>query len=735
MKIPICLISLTAVGILAGSGAEPAGDENALPGGKKIIQCGWDQRTPEQLIGVYPELEKRLPFDGLILTFKVRDAKGKVIGNSARLWERGKWEKTAFAQDTETLKKCGFTKFKHNFLLTGATGNKSEIADWFDDRYWEDIASHLGLAAEAARKSGCKGLVFDAETYSKFRWNYRPDSGRSYEETAKKARMRGRQVMKAVKAEYPDAVILFYWFLSMSGLSQPENFPKIGYGLYPSFINGFLDELPPRMILVDGVENGYWYKNKGSYLNTYQKIRSASNPSIAPENREKYRLQVRAGFGLYLDSHIIRSGYSVPPVKGSQVRAFRNQLTNALEASDQYVWLYGERRTWFSDDGPRTWEGTFPGMIRAIELARNPEKILDEIPEAADRGKLKNLARNPEFEEQAGQNDSRYHSDFSVSRIHGFAQFGKGTAAIDRTAGFKSQTSAMLTGSPVTLIQSVNVTEGESYYISVRAKADGKRMPKLSIGWQTAQSVWCDQDCGRSRFPSGDSAQDWQALSIFTQVPAGAGKLVVMLSASSGSPDDRVWFDKLEICQLDDLYEPPNTYQTMMQTIRRQNKARNGEFRNGASDGLVKPVKTFPSFWVWNEKQPLPGVYSIDGTTGFGSSQSAKVAGMVEKASICQYIPVKPGEKYRISVYGKIRGNGKISLSVGWMNKYKWTAGGSGKRTGFKPVPGSDWLQAVIPCVEVPQNVNQLIPVLSVSGQTSPDDAAWFDKLEVRLAD
>ena len=734
MKIPFCLICLTAVGILAGSGAEPAGNENALPGRKKIIQCGWDQRTPEQLAGVYPELEKRLPFDGLILTFKARDAKGKVIGNSARLWERGKWEQNAFAQDTETLRKCGFTKFKHNYLLTGATGNKSEIADWFDDRYWEDIASHFGLAAEAARESGCKGLVFDAETYSKFRWSYRPDSGKSFEETAGKARMRGRQVMKAIKAEYPDAVILFYWFLSMSGLSQPENFPKIGYGLYPSFINGFLDELSPRMILVDGVENGYWYKNKGSYLNTYQKIRSASNPAIAPENREKYRLQVRAGFGLYLDSHIIRSGYSVPPIKGSQVRAFRNQLTNALEASDQYVWLYGERRTWYSDDESRTWEGTFPGMIRAIELSRNPEKIVDEIPGALAGGKLKNLARNPEFEEQPGQNDAWYHSDFSVSRIHGFAQYGKGTAAVDRTDGFKSPTSAMLSG-PVSLIQSVNVSEGESYYISVRAKSSGKRAPKLSVGWQTAQSVWCDQDCGRSRFPSGGSAQDWQALSIFTQVPAGAGKLVVMLSASSGSPDDRVWFDKLEICQLDDLYEPPNTYQTMMQAIRRQNKARNGEFSSPAAAGKILPVKKFPGYWVWSEKQPTPGIYAIDGTSGYRSGSSAKLTGMVKRASICQYIPVKPGEKYRARIFARKKGNGKLSFSVSWMNRYKWTAGKFAKRAEFKAVSGTEWLMAEIDSITVPDGVNQLIPVASVSGQSGPDDAAWFDRLEVSLTE
>ena len=731
------LILLFFAVILTGFGAETVGTQKELPGQKKIIQCGWDQRTPEQLTGVYSELEKELPFDGLILTFKVRDAKGKVIGNSARLWERGKWAKTAFAHDTEILKKCKFTKFKHNFLLTGATGNKSEIANWFDDQYWEDIASHMGLAAEAARKSGCKGLVFDAETYSKFRWYYRPESGKSYQETAEKARMRGRQVMKAVKAEYPDAVILFYWFLSMSELAQPENFFKISYGLYPSFINGFLDELPPKMILVDGVENGYWYKNKGSYLNTYQKVRSVSNPAIAPENREKFRLQVRVGFGLYLDSHIIRSGYSVPPINGSQVRAFRNQLTNALEASDQYVWLYGERCTWFSKDAPRTWEGSFPGMIRAIELARNPENIQREIPAAVSAGKLKNLAKNPEFENLTGQKTDRIHDDFAISRIPGYARYGKGSLEIDRTTGFNSPTSAVLISNSLILIQSFKVSEGESYYVSVRTKSKGKRTPKLSIGWQTAQSVWCNQDCGRVRFGSRTSGQDWETLSLFVQVPAGAAKLIVMLSETAGGPDDRVWFDKLEIYQLDDLYEAPNTYQSMMQANRRQNKVRNGDFNGNAVTGKVLPVKRLPGYWLVNEnKKPQdPGVYAIDGTIGWQSGSSVKIAGMVRPASICQYISVKPGEKYRARIYARKKGNGKFSFCISWMNQYKWTAHKFAKYAKFKPVPGTEWSVAGINSITVPDGVNQLIPVITALGQNGTDDAIWFDKLEVLLAE
>ncbi|MBR4665796.1 MAG: hypothetical protein IKO93_18170, partial [Lentisphaeria bacterium] len=646
--------------LLISSGSVRAADKT----GRKIIQCGWDQRRPEQLAGIYQDMEKRLPFDGLILSFTARDASGKKIGSSERLWQRGKWADTVFDRDIELMKQCRFTKFKHNFILTGATGNRSEPADWFDDEFWADVASNMRLAARAAFRSGCRGLVFDAETYSKFRWAYRPDSGKSYQKTAEQARKRGRQIMKAVKSEYPDATILFYWFLSMSGLSSPDTFPKIGYGLYPAFINGLLDELPPDMTLVDGCENGYWYKNKASFLNSYQKIRSASNPAVAPENRKKFRRQVLAGFGIYLDSHIIRSGYSVPPVNGSQLRAFRYQLTNALDSADEYVWLYGERRTWYSDEESRSWETTFPGVVRAIELSRNPAGILDELPAAVSAGKLKNLARNPEFEDGQSSKTEKNDLGFTSSRIPGFAQFGKGKAAVDKNTGSDSPTSVVMLGGSVTLIQTLNVKEGQSYYVRIKARSEGQGEPRLSIGWQTAQATWCGQDCGKNAFATGGSSTNWQAISAFTQVPAGAGKLVVMLSSRNRPVSERVWFDKLEIFQLDDLYEEPDTYQAMMREIRRQNKARNGEFRNGASDGLVKPVKTFPSFWVWNEKQPGPGVYSIDGTTGFRSSQAAKVAGMDKKASICQYIPVNPGEKYRISVYGKMRGNGKFSLSV-----------------------------------------------------------------------
>ena len=211
----------------------------------------------------------------------------------------------------------------------------------------------------------------------------------------------------------------------------------------------------------------------------------------------------------------------------------------------------------------------------------------------------------------------------------------------------------------------------------------------------------------------------------------GNGDVAVVL----GGTADRVWYDELEIYKLDDLFEAPETFNAMMKALRFQNKARNGDFKTSASAGKIVPVRNFPSYWHVSGKQAVPGVCAIDGTDGFKSSQSAKLTGMKKPTSVCQYISVKPGEKYRLSIYAKKCGKGNISFKAGWMKNWKWTTAKHTASAKFTPVPGSRWLQAVIPCVTVPAEANKLIPIATVSGQESVDDAVWFDKLEVRNAD
>ncbi len=701
---------------------------------KKVIQCGWDQRKPEQLLHSYRKLEQELPFDGLNITLSIRDKDGKEIGNSARCWLQAGWTRENIARDIEMLKQCQFTKFKHNFIYTGANGY-GKRPGWFDDAVWQDIISHMALMAFAAKETGCVGLVFDPESYSEFRWNYDASSGRSFEETAAQARLRGAQMMKALAAEYPDMVILCYWLLSMSNLSSPEAYQYLSYGLYPAFINGLLDEIPPAMKLVDGSENGYWYKNKGSFQGSYQQVRSAACPGLAPEHREKYRRQVLSGFGIYLDSHVNRSGYSVPPVDGSQLRAFRYQLGNAIETGDEYTWVYGERWSWFHSDPAKHWETALPGIVRAIELARNPDAIMKEVPAAIADGRLTNLAKNPDFTDSGSTEAGNKDLEHVSSNIAGFTKYGKSPIAIDRSTGCDSPSSAVITGKDGILLQALAVRESESYCIRIRAKSTGKSVPKLSISWQTPQSTWSNIEFNQTIYVRPVAGSEWGNAQAFTQVPAGAGKLIVMLSPQDGGDDDKAWFDKLEIYKLDDLCEAPNTYRAMQAAQASANRASDSEFGNDHGPGQVTVVtKKMAGYWLYHDPQEKPGNFAYDNTTGFNSKDSARIAGM-KNASICQNIKVNPGERYQVSIYGKKNGNGRIAFSVGWMLNGKWTAQAQNVRAEFKPAGNDGWQQAILAGVTVPEGVNQLVTIATASGQETEEDKAWFDKLEVYKQD
>ena len=71
---------------------------------------------------------------------------------------------------------------------------------------------------------------------------------------------------------------------------------------------------------------------------------------VALENRAKYHGQVQAGFGFYLDMYLNEKGnhyYFGPKKGGSRIDRLRDNLSAALEASDEYVWVYGEQCRWW----------------------------------------------------------------------------------------------------------------------------------------------------------------------------------------------------------------------------------------------------------------------------------------------------------------------------------------------------------------------------------------------------
>ncbi|MBM3277191.1 MAG: hypothetical protein FJY95_03810 [Candidatus Handelsmanbacteria bacterium] len=142
-----------------------------------------------------------------------------------------------------------------------------------------------------------------------------------------KARQRGQEVMGAMTAEYPDLTVLTFFMNAYLVDSNPYHGPSpIGlqnprpalflhsYGLYPAFIDGWLDVLPLSAILVDGDEHAYGFTTPTEFHGAAGRIKGAGQELVSPANRAKYRNQVQVGFGLYLDAHapLLDNSYRLP---------------------------------------------------------------------------------------------------------------------------------------------------------------------------------------------------------------------------------------------------------------------------------------------------------------------------------------------------------------------------------------------------------------------------------------
>jgi hypothetical protein len=95
---------------------------------------------------------------------------------------------------------------------------------------------------------------------------------------------------------------------------------------------------------------------------------------LAPENRRCYARQVRAGFGFYLDCYINPPGspWYIGAAPGStRLQKLADNVESALDVSDEYVWIYGQKRRWWDTGGPGvSWEDALPGISGVLTGAR-----------------------------------------------------------------------------------------------------------------------------------------------------------------------------------------------------------------------------------------------------------------------------------------------------------------------------------------------------------------------------
>ena len=533
---------------------------------KKLIQTGWDHVNPERLVEHIEVIEQQ-PFHGQVVQFSGRG--GTPAFRVA--FQKADWDMEAIEQVIEDLKaaKAASTEPWERFLQMNANpGN----VDWFDDEGWASIVEHWRIAARVAREGGMKGILFDPEPYNEpfrqFAWT----SQEGYEqhdflEYHAKARERGAQVMQAIADEYPEMTLFCYFMNSVNAMAaqRPDPVKALaggGYDLFPGFIDGWLDVIPPTLTLVDGCESAYLYNSQMEYLAAYNRIKSDCQWLVSPENRAKYRAQVQVGFGMYLDPYINPpdNRYYVDPMGMERVERLGVNVRYALDVADEYVWVYGEKASWWPNSHPRAqqpWEEALPGITDQMRAAGDPIGFaLRKLAEMGDAAE--NLLVNGSFSPDAAEGVDFQQADDWVAEgaPAGWSSWqhpdSTGTFAWDSRVGRTGPGSARMAGmTNGCFLQKAEVKPGERYVVVAWRKIEGSGDAAIRVRWQDPDDKWYMPSLD-VMIDAGGPDDDWSQLAGVVTVPVGAGYIVPLLSATGQrSSEDMLWYDDVMIFRVD----------------------------------------------------------------------------------------------------------------------------------------------------------------------------------------
>ncbi|MCX6997815.1 MAG: hypothetical protein NTV49_12200 [Kiritimatiellaeota bacterium] len=229
----------------------------------------------------------------------------------------------------------------------------SKPEDVFDD--WSVCITNFANLARAAKDSGFAGVFFDNECYDKHPlWNY-PDNctykNKSLSEYEAQARLRGKQLMQAMIAQFPDIVVITAHgpYVSVPGIHWKNlNDVSSHNELAGPFFAGFLEAtISTPAVSVDGGEL-YDRRSVMDFRACYdwRKVTIASEPVnctfIPPSLRTNWPAKSSIAFGVY----------DVP--FGSQpmnAAVMQTTVANALKRADKIVWLYTEKRSFLAAPG------------------------------------------------------------------------------------------------------------------------------------------------------------------------------------------------------------------------------------------------------------------------------------------------------------------------------------------------------------------------------------------------
>jgi len=350
---PRVAVGLAAILLLGGAAASGEGTRRKTE--PLLLLHDWFGTSPAAtpaFVRDHLEFLESRPFDGLALYLRTPDLK---INVTSRVLSTSRLTLEEIQEVLRPLASIRFRSLLHNFAAVLSTNPP----DVFDD--WEGVVQNFGRLARAAREAGLEGVYLDNENYGT-RWTDYPSGAaypsKSLQEYQDQARLRGRQVMEAMTACYPDLTVIV---LHGPYLSEP----KAPHPLFPSweranrlqgpFFAGLVEGAAPASRCVDGGEL-YDLRSAEDFQRSYD-WRKSELPServncayLPPTVRSRWASTVEIAFGLY--DRPFRGVPMDPPT-------LRSCVTRALRRTDRYVWLYVEGATFLrpADRGgaPEEW--------------------------------------------------------------------------------------------------------------------------------------------------------------------------------------------------------------------------------------------------------------------------------------------------------------------------------------------------------------------------------------------
>jgi len=526
--VTLCAIALLFPAVSAVA-MEPV-DGAWKPLKKKVIDVSWSNPTVDYLEKNIDRMEKEAPLDGLVVRFlakgKTKDGKDFTVGSNCLMGKtpiKYEW----FMDTIVKYKSIPFKKFTDNFFYAVVSpGNM----DWFSDSDWEAVCNNFGIASKIAKEVGMRGILFDPEEYAEKFWDYSTVKGdHSFAECVKIARQRGQQFGNAIFKEYPDIKIFCLSLLSLES----------GRSLIHSFYNGVYDVMPPTAIMIEGCEAlGYAAKRPGDYDDMRLNMDRGLLPLVASSNYSKYRSQTQLAPAFYMDGiFVIKDGNYWHDVLKPEIDTFppteflRKNLMYALKISDEYVWIYGECASWWSNsEHPRaqqTWEQIIPGVTGAIKQATDPYNL--------DFSKKINLIKNPKCE----------------TEIQGWGFWKKAKSKgqyleKDGTVQMDGVTSGCIN-------QSVPVKTQAFYLVSASAKFLTKTESGdcyIYIAYQDKDWHWNNRSSYRTVYFPEAVKEKWTKVEFVVYVPERSPNMSIQLSASNLKPGEVIAFDDIKLFKL-----------------------------------------------------------------------------------------------------------------------------------------------------------------------------------------